>query len=63
VHLERPGRLVFCYPPSTISTGDILLAIQRSGLTVADLDTHEADLEDVFLQLTGEPDAATGEAK
>jgi ABC-2 type transport system ATP-binding protein len=63
VHLERPGRLVFCYPPSRISTGDILLAIQRSGLTVADLDTHEADLEDVFLQLTGEPDAATGEAR
>jgi ABC-2 type transport system ATP-binding protein len=63
VHLERPGRLVFCYPPSTTSTGDILLAIQQTGLTVAELDTHEADLEDVFLQLTGEPDVATGEAK
>jgi hypothetical protein len=30
---------------------------------VAELDTHEADLEDVFLQLTGEPDEATGEAR
>ncbi len=56
VHLERPGRLVFCYPPSTTSTGQILAAIQQSGLTVTDLDTHEADLEDVFLQLTGTPD-------
>ena len=63
VHLERPGRLVFCYPPSTTSTGDILAAIQRSGLTVADLDTHEADLEDVFLRLTGEAETSAVEAR
>jgi ABC-2 type transport system ATP-binding protein len=56
VHLERPGRLVFTYPPSTTSTGEILAAIHRAGLTVAELDTHEADLEDVFLRLTGVPD-------
>jgi ABC-2 type transport system ATP-binding protein len=56
VHLDRPGRLVFTYPPSTTSTGEILAAIQRAGLTVAELDTHEADLEDVFLRLTGVPD-------
>jgi ABC-2 type transport system ATP-binding protein len=56
VHLDRPGRLVFTYPPSTTSTGEILAAVHRAGLTVAELDTHEADLEDVFLRLTGVPD-------
>lgn len=55
VHLARPGRLVFCYPPSKTNTGEILAAIQAAALTVADLDTHGADLEDVFVRLTSEP--------
>jgi ABC-2 type transport system ATP-binding protein len=54
-HLEiaAPGRLVFRYRPSRTALSDLLTALQRSGLTILDLTTEEADLQDVFLQLTG----------
>ena len=45
-------KLVFRYPPSTTSSGAILAALHDAGLTVADLSTHEAELEDIFLRLT-----------
>lgn len=35
----------------------VLAAISESGLTVRDLSTNETDLEDIFLQLTRDPDA------
>jgi ABC-2 type transport system ATP-binding protein len=50
--LPSPRRLVLRYAPSRISAGEILAAVQASGLAVADMTTLEADLEDVFLQLT-----------
>jgi ABC-2 type transport system ATP-binding protein len=46
-----PDRLVMTYQPSTIPVGQILADVAASGLTIADLSTKEADLEDVFLQL------------
>jgi ABC-2 type transport system ATP-binding protein len=54
-HLEiaAPGRLVFRYRPSRTALSDLLAALQASGLAIADLSTEEADLQDVFLQLTG----------
>lgn len=54
-HLEivAPGRLVFRYRPSRTRLADLFAALQQSGLTILDLATEEADLQDVFLQLTG----------
>jgi ABC-2 type transport system ATP-binding protein len=57
--LDAEGRLVLHYRPSRARVGDLLDAIRAEGLTIADLATSEADLEELFLRLTGsrEPDA------
>jgi ABC-2 type transport system ATP-binding protein len=47
-----PDRLLMTYQPSIIPIGQILADVAAAGLTIADLSTKEADLEDVFLQLT-----------
>jgi ABC-2 type transport system ATP-binding protein len=47
-----PDRLLITYKPSVIPVGQILAAVAAAGLTIADLSTEEANLEDVFLQLT-----------
>jgi ABC-2 type transport system ATP-binding protein len=54
VELRDARQLVFHYPPSKTHSGEILAAVQRAGLTVIDLVTREADLEDIFLRLTAE---------
>jgi ABC-2 type transport system ATP-binding protein len=63
-HLEiaGPGRLIFRYQPSRTPVAGLLAALQASGLTVLDLTTEEADLQDVFLQLTGTAAAAAERA-
>lgn len=49
----RPdGRLVIRYQPSLTPMGRILDLVREAGLTIQDLSTEEADLEDIFLQLT-----------
>jgi ABC-2 type transport system ATP-binding protein len=56
--LQSPRRLVLRYRPSEMPMGDILAAVQAAGLKVADMTTLEADLQDIFLQLTrGDPAA------
>ena len=50
--LRADGVLVFRYRPSQIQAGGILAAVQAAGLSIADVSTREADLEDVFLNLT-----------
>ncbi len=61
VELANPRRLVFHYRPSQTRIRDILSAVRGSGLTIADLTTHEADLEDLFLELTrNAPDRENG---
>ena len=50
--LAASNRLVFRYKASESPVAYILEALSRAGLTVADLRTEEADLEDIFLQLT-----------
>ncbi len=54
-HLEiaAPHRLVFRYRPSRTRLAELLAGIASAGLTVIDMATDEADLQDVFLQLTG----------
>ncbi|MCH7692626.1 MAG: ABC transporter ATP-binding protein [Proteobacteria bacterium] len=59
VELRNGRQLVFHYPPSKTHSGEILAAVQRAGLTVIDLVTREADLEDIFLRLTGQPEEET----
>ncbi|MFQ5619983.1 MAG: ABC transporter ATP-binding protein [Rhodospirillales bacterium] len=59
VELRTARQLVFRYPPSQTHSGEILAAVQRAGLTVTDLVTREADLKDIFLSLTGQPEEET----
>lgn len=56
VELKSGQRLRFCYPPSKTNSGQILEAIARAGLSVTDLVTREAELEDIFLSLTSSGD-------
>jgi ABC-2 type transport system ATP-binding protein len=52
--LDVLGRIVFRYRPSGGRVERFLEALRAAEVTVADLATREADLEDVFLRLTGE---------
>ena len=62
--LERAGaaRLVVRYRPSETRLGDLLNLMDQAGVRIADLTTEETDLEDIFLQLTGEGAAAARRA-
>jgi ABC-2 type transport system ATP-binding protein len=60
VVLKDQRRLVVRYQPSGTRVAEILAAVQAAGLEIADLSTLEADLEDIFLQLT-RGDAPRGE--
>lgn len=40
------------YSPKEVNAGQLIAAVQQSGLGIADLSTEESNLEDVFLQLT-----------
>jgi ABC-2 type transport system ATP-binding protein len=50
--LRADGRLAFSYEPSRTEAGELLDAVRATGITVHDISTVEADLEDIFLQLT-----------
>jgi ABC-2 type transport system ATP-binding protein len=56
--LAGPRRLVFHYQPSRTAVGEILDGLRRASLGIVDLSTEEADLEDIFLQLTNNPSSA-----
>ncbi|MEM9441171.1 MAG: ABC transporter ATP-binding protein [Pseudomonadota bacterium] len=51
--LVGPHHLEIHYRPSQALVGDLLDVISRSGLKIRDLATIEADLEELFLRLTG----------
>ena len=46
------------YSKDKVNAGEVLAALQAAGLGIVDVSTHEADLEDVFLNLTRAPMAA-----
>ena len=50
--LKPDGRLAISYQPSVSSVGEILERLSNASISVKDLSTVEADLEDVFLELT-----------
>jgi ABC-2 type transport system ATP-binding protein len=50
--LKEDGRLHIAYKPSTDGVDNILNEVAAAGITIRDISTEEADLEDIFLQLT-----------
>ncbi len=52
----EPGKLVLRYNPSRAAIGMVLEAIVAAGLHVRDITSDQADLEDIFLRLTGSMD-------
>lgn len=46
------GRVVITYQPSKTSLQDVLNQVSAAGISVRDLSTREADLEDIFIHLT-----------
>jgi ABC-2 type transport system ATP-binding protein len=55
--LDGERRLALTYRPSRARAGELLDAVRRAGLTITDLATTEADLEELFLRLTGHGEA------
>lgn len=55
VELLDSRRLDILYDKGTVQAGAILARLQAAGLSIVDVTTREADLEDVFLELTGTP--------
>ncbi|HUC61380.1 MAG TPA: ABC transporter ATP-binding protein [Alphaproteobacteria bacterium] len=60
--LASPRRLLIRYRPSRTRAGEILDALRAAGLSIADLSTTEADLEDLFLEITGDGRAGAAAA-
>lgn len=50
--LKEDGRLHIAYRPSTDAVDKILSDVAAAGICIRDISTEEADLEDIFLQLT-----------
>ncbi len=60
VELKAGRVLTITYDKSKANAGDVLGAVQAAGLGIADVSTREADLEDVFLNLTRANTAEAG---
>ena len=52
IEIVRDRTLAITYRKDKVNAGDVLAALQRDGLGIVDVSTREADLEDVFLNLT-----------
>jgi ABC-2 type transport system ATP-binding protein len=50
--IKDKRKLVLRYPPSRITAGQVIDAVQKTGLQIMDISSREADLEAIFLQLT-----------
>jgi len=55
---EGPRQLIFRYEPSRVRVDALLAALQKAEIGIVDLSTEEADLEDIFLELTRTPAGA-----
>ena len=56
VTLKDARELEFSYQPSQVRSSDIISAVQDASLKFAELTTKEPELEDIFVQLTNQPD-------
>ncbi|HEV2746699.1 MAG TPA: ABC transporter ATP-binding protein [Allosphingosinicella sp.] len=52
IELIGERTLAITYQKNRVNAGDVIDALQREGLGIVDVSTREADLEDVFLNLT-----------
>ena len=52
IEIKSDRTLVITYRKDRVNAGEVLAALQREGLGIVDVSTREADLEDVFLNLT-----------
>jgi ABC-2 type transport system ATP-binding protein len=52
IEIVRERTLAITYRKDRVNAGEVLAALQRDGLAIVDVSTREADLEDVFLNLT-----------
>ena len=50
--LRKDGALVLTYNMSEISADDVLSFVRDNGISIMDVRTEQADLEEVFLSLT-----------
>ena len=55
IEIKGERTLVITYSKDRVNAGEVLAALQSAGLGIVDVSTHEADLEDVFLNLTRAP--------
>jgi ABC-2 type transport system ATP-binding protein len=55
IELKNERTVVITYSKDKVNAGEVLAALQGAGLGIVDVSTHEADLEDVFLNLTRAP--------
>jgi ABC-2 type transport system ATP-binding protein len=60
IELKGERTLAITYRKDKVNAGEVLAALQREGLGIVDVSTREADLEDVFLNLTRASNAAAG---
>jgi ABC-2 type transport system ATP-binding protein len=52
IELKGERTLAITYRKDKVNAGEVLAALQRGGFGIVDVSTREADLEDVFLNLT-----------
>jgi ABC-2 type transport system ATP-binding protein len=52
IELKGERTLAITYRKDRVNAGEVLAALQKEGLGIVDVSTREADLEDVFLNLT-----------
>jgi len=52
IELDGERTLTITYRKDKVNAGDVLAALHKEGLGIVDVSTREADLEDVFLNLT-----------
>jgi ABC-2 type transport system ATP-binding protein len=52
MELKGERTLAITYRKDRVNAGEVLAALQKEGLGIVDVSTREADLEDVFLNLT-----------
>ena len=57
IELTGERTLAITYRKDRVNAGDVLAALHNEGLGIVDVSTREADLEDVFLNLTRAADA------
>ncbi|WP_310476152.1 ABC transporter ATP-binding protein [Sandarakinorhabdus sp.] len=58
VELKDPRRLIITFDKRTTNAGAVLAGLSAAGVGIIDVSTREADLEDVFLELTSGKSAA-----